>query len=402
MATRVFFLNSDAAQYGEEEMNHVQKFLFEEGVLNTLGSDWNDWIPNGDLKVTERGAGANMSVDVAPGWAIIETLRNGVTFKVFAQNLAVANLAVAANATGNDRVDAVIMRVSRTAEPNVLTNNVVTLEVVTGNGTDAMTDEEIATIIDSEDDFIRLADITVPDSTADITDGDITDTRVRCVTSDSFTYSPTLLRFRTLYDDPSESDIQEGDVWFNSQEGVLKFYNGADIIALEPSSFIAGDGIDITDGVISATEKALNPTGVIQVFAGASGSVPAGWLLCDGSAVSRTTYADLFALLSTTYGAGNGSTTFNLPNLKGKVPVGLDSAQTEFDTLAETGGSKTNNHTHGAGSYVSTSSNNGNGWGGAYWGGNSIAQYNISGTSATPSDTNNLQPYIVMHYIIKT
>ena len=52
--------------------------------------------------------------------------------------------------------------------------------------------------------------------------------------------------------------------------------------------------------------------------------------------MNRTTYANLFAAIGTTYGAGNGTTTFTLPNLKGKVPVGRDSAQTEFDTLGET------------------------------------------------------------------
>ena len=56
-----------------------------------------------------------------------------------------------------------------------------------------------------------------------------------------------------------------------------------------------------------------NPIGSVQAFAGST--IPTGWLLCDGSAVSRTTYAALFAVIGTTYGTGNGSTTFNLPNL---------------------------------------------------------------------------------------
>jgi microcystin-dependent protein len=57
------------------------------------------------------------------------------------------------------------------------------------------------------------------------------------------------------------------------------------------------------------------PAGSITMFAGSS--APSGWLLCDGSAVSRTTYAALFAIVSTTYGAGDGSTTFNLPDTRG-------------------------------------------------------------------------------------
>ncbi len=65
-----------------------------------------------------------------------------------------------------------------------------------------------------------------------------------------------------------------------------------------------------------AVEKALNwcrPTGSYILFAGKT--VPDGYLLCNGAAVSRTTYAKLFAVIGTTYGAGDGSTTFNLPDL---------------------------------------------------------------------------------------
>lgn len=83
---------------------------------------------------------------------------------------------------------------------------------------------------------------------------------------------------------------------------------------------------------------AIEPVGVVAQFAGAT--APAGWLLCDGAAVSRTTYAALFATIGTTYGAGNGSSTFNLPDLRGRVPVGRDAAQAEFDALGESGGAK--------------------------------------------------------------
>ncbi len=84
---------------------------------------------------------------------------------------------------------------------------------------------------------------------------------------------------------------------------------------------------------------AAAPVGAVNQFAGSS--APAGWLLCDGTAVSRTTYAALFGVIGTTYGAGDGSTTFNLPNLKGRVPVGFDAAQAEFNALGKTGGEKT-------------------------------------------------------------
>lgn len=63
------------------------------------------------------------------------------------------------------------------------------------------------------------------------------------------------------------------------------------------------------------------PTGSMQMYAGST--APSGWLLCDASAVSRSTYGALFALIGTTYGSGDGSTTFNVPDMRGRVPVGV-------------------------------------------------------------------------------
>lgn len=81
-------------------------------------------------------------------------------------------------------------------------------------------------------------------------------------------------------------------------------------------------------GIIGAGEKidtslyATLPVGAILPHAGTS--PPSGYLLCSGQAVSRSTYAALFAVISTTYGTGDGSTTFNLPDLRGRVPGGKD------------------------------------------------------------------------------
>ena len=85
--------------------------------------------------------------------------------------------------------------------------------------------------------------------------------------------------------------------------------------------------------------RSAMPVGSVIPFAGSS-SPDASWLVCDGSAVSRTTYSDLFAILGTAYGAGDGSTTFNLPNMKGRVPVGIDPADSDFDNLGDSGGEK--------------------------------------------------------------
>ena len=72
--------------------------------------------------------------------------------------------------------------------------------------------------------------------------------------------------------------------------------------------------------VAGGTLYADAPIGEIHAFGGSV--IPSGYLLCDGQAVSRTTYAELFAVIGTTFGTGNGSTTFNVPDLREAVPVG--------------------------------------------------------------------------------
>lgn len=144
-------------------------------------------------------------------------------------------------------------------------------------------------------------------------------------------------------------------------------------------------------------------------------NVPDGWHLCDGSAISRTTYAELFALIGTTFGTGDGSTTFNLPNKKGRVSVGIDTSDTDFNTIGKTGGSKAlQSHTHDE--YVNNASGNkypytlSNGGGSSSVAGNFFQNNSIFGGytgpqvqtgSAGTGNSGNLQPYIVTNYIIK-
>jgi len=71
-------------------------------------------------------------------------------------------------------------------------------------------------------------------------------------------------------------------------------------------------------------------------------TAPTGWLLCDGAEVSRTTYADLFALIGETYGSGDGSTTFNVPDMTGRVPCGFNATTfAPYDTIGNQIGSET-------------------------------------------------------------
>lgn|GEM_PF-2466969 len=97
---------------------------------------------------------------------------------------------------------------------------------------------------------------------------------------------------------------------------------------------------------ISTLVQNSHPTGSI-IFK-ATATLPTGFLFCDGSAISRTTYANLFSVIGTTYGAGDGSTTFLLPSLLSRSIVGYDSGDVNYNTLGKNGGAKTINvsHTH--------------------------------------------------------
>lgn len=86
--------------------------------------------------------------------------------------------------------------------------------------------------------------------------------------------------------------------------------------------------------IAGGTLYADNPLGTILPFG--SATIPSGWLLCDGTAISRTTYSELFAVIGTAFGSGDGSTTFNLPDLRGEF---LRGAGTNSHTNQGDGGS---------------------------------------------------------------
>lgn len=156
----------------------------------------------------------------------------------------------------------------------------------------------------------------------------------------------------------------------------------------------------------------ITPAGAITMFAGAT--PPSGWLLCDGMLISRATYAELFAVIGTSYGAGDGSTTFALPNMKGRVPVGVDSGQAEFAGLGSSGGEKTHvlsaaeipPHQHEViGGYVKPG-NTGGGQSSPVPQGSYYGFYYVLPQSFTAANTggggahNNLQPFLAINYLI--
>lgn len=177
------------------------------------------------------------------------------------------------------------------------------------------------------------------------------------------------------------------------------------------------------------------PVGSIQAFAGAN--APTGWLLCDGSAVGRADYPDLFSAIGTSYGSGNGATTFNLPDLRGRVPAGKDNmggtaanrlTTTHFGgtatNLGASGGNESHTlttaqlavHSHGvsdpghahAGDYNVAAAAGGNQSNPAN--ANTANAYNVTRSATTGISIqnsgsgnahNNTQPTLIVNYIIK-
>jgi microcystin-dependent protein len=187
----------------------------------------------------------------------------------------------------------------------------------------------------------------------------------------------------------------------------------------------------------SSVPSGVLPPGVIVPYAGLTAAAPTGWLFCNGAAVNRTTYAALFAIIGTAHGAGDGSTTFNLPDLRDKYLIGAsaDSSskpQTNITgSYTQTGGSKdaiavshshtgsaasNGDHTHTlrsqSGHANTVFAASGNAFQSAYAGslidsgnmGSAGAHtHTLTIDSAGSSGTNaNLPPYYALGFIIKT
>lgn len=195
-------------------------------------------------------------------------------------------------------------------------------------------------------------------------------------------------------------------------EEVVSMANGFAMRVSETDGFIFGvtlgeqimasQTVEARLSNLERTAESSEKTGVMELFAGST--APGGTLLCDGSAVSRNTYAKLFSVIGTTFGAGDGSTTFNLPDMRNSMAVGASSTK----ALGAKGGSETKTiqaanlppHTHSVSTRDSAT-----GFGTAP----TVAVSNTGGTittrtsgdgnfANTPLDVMN--PYVALNYII--
>lgn len=321
--------------------------LWDEGVMDLTA-----------LKVTQRAAGANFTVDVSIGDAVVTGDDQTDQGNYLVKATAVENATITAAPGSNSRYDIVCLRIN---DPNAGGNTGDTASIVVTAGTVSASPTVPATPASS----LLLAIIgPITSATSSITNAIITDSRVLAGRRDR-------------------------------------------------------------PGIIDWT---------------ASANVPNGWLKCYGQAISRTTYARLFAEIGTVHGAGDGSTTFNVPDLRGRVAVGLDNMGgsdagrlSASNTLGGSGGAETHtlsaaeipahthpiDHNHGsaniqaAGSDVwiggiagdaGTLGGSGIATGGTYVLSADLPNYtgNSGNNTGGGGAHNNLQPYLLLNALIRT
>lgn len=143
-------------------------------------------------------------------------------------------------------------------------------------------------------------------------------------------YPSSNLQYALTCTTEGTSDTADLDISANTEGDTIT--DGTVVWKVVKRNYLGSDGVlPVANGGTGATTAKqaranleVEPIGTIFAFAG--NDIPTGYLPCNGSAISRTTYADLFAVIGTTYGTGDGSTTFNLPNLTDRFIQGSSAA----------------------------------------------------------------------------
>jgi microcystin-dependent protein len=345
--------------------------LWDEGVLGAAA-----------LKVSQRAAGANFSVDVAVGSIVITGDDQTNQGNYLAKCTALENITISAAPGSNSRYDIVVVR-HRDSNAG-------------GVGTSA--GQTTATIADFNSGISVIAGTAAASPTVPA----VPNTCALIAVIGPITSATSAITTALIHDATT------------------------------------GTGPTEAAGARRPAGRRTTP-GEIVFQSAASPLTPSGWGLCAGQAVSRTTYADLFAAIGTTYGAGDGSTTFNLPDLRGRVPVGLDNMGgtdagrlTASNTLGGSGGAETHtlssaeipahthpiDHDHAASNLRTTVAEvivGGNAGDAGTLGGSALAQgtgtnlyvdlANFTGNSGNNTGGggahNNLQPYLLLNAIIR-
>lgn len=305
--------------------------------------------------------GGNLDIDVSAGRAVVQGDEIANQGKYLIDNDAVITLTLSSVGTG--RTEYVYIAVNDSAVAGGRAGDNVTIETSTSPPPDSA---------------LLLATLTLPGGTSTITSGMIADSRVYADVVAPGSVTSAKIADGTIV----TADIANGAVTSAKiADGTIATADIADgaITAAKIASgaigtaFIADNSVtsakivdgtiataDLADGAVTTAKLSvtlqqlldiIDPADNIILVAGAT--APAGHVFCDGSAYSRTTYAATFARIGTVYGNGDGSTTFNVPDMRGRFAVGKGT-DSWSDTLNEAGGSPdavavahSHPHTHG-------------------------------------------------------
>lgn len=275
----------------------------------------------------------------------------------------------------NIRVDLTANASSVKPKSSELNRMAITLATATSGGTTFTTDKTVS---------VRALSATSPITTTKSTYSVDASWSVLVTVADALTSSQALLTVATAT--------------------VFMHWDGKDGIGV--GKYRENGSVDAA-GDVYARGGLLCPPGSVTAYAGTT--APAGWLLCDGSYYAQSAYAALYAVLGGVFGAT--STTFAVPDLRGRVPIGVSAIDTDFASTGATGGEKAHtltvsempSHNHGQ---VVTANSGGTGIRKDYAGdATGLGRYDQgvnTNTTGGGGSHNNLQPYIVLNYIIRT
>lgn len=435
----------DAGPYSAETWQTYQKLFmgFHASAPNNGVIDGN---PAGRLRVSQASGGPNMSVDVEPGAALVD----GIAY----WSDAIKNLSIDPAHSTLNRYDLIVLRADVNAQ---------TVRLAVKTGTPAAT-PIVPTLDQSRNPTyeIPVARVRVEAATTWIFNRDIEYYARSANTPDRVTMRVynnsgadlqhgTVVAWHTTGDrhvyispiagDEATAGVVDGYIP-NGEWGQIVVQGLADVLT-GSGTFVPGQAVSQNGGRASfiphgkAFARAVQPSstpGLVRMFispsaddgvpAGtivpfAGSTAPGGWLFCHGQEVDRTTYARLFNRIGTAFGAGNGSTTFNLPDMRGRVPLGKDnmggaSANRVTNPQADVLGGSMGAETHTLSiaempshSHVQTRGDEGAGQGTLHAAGTAAYQTvtatNVNTQSAGGGGAhNNMQPSITMNYIIRT
>ena len=154
----------------------------------------------------------------------------------------------------------------------------------------------------------------------------------------NLTSSDVTVKALTAYNRSGYNTAYTASHGVDPSKGYVLNVNGRNVYTADVTNgnVVFSQGVGVTNNLTVSGGFNYTPPGVIWQWAAAS--APVGFLICDGSAISRTGYAALYAIIGTAYGIGDGSSTFNIPNLQSRVAVGRNTGNGSFASLGQAGG----------------------------------------------------------------